>query len=203
MEQILTVTDAAIEKAVMVRSREEEPERHALWVEVTGPALAPTYDLYLQPLAEAPPDAHVQDHGRISVVIPAGSIEALRGGTLDRQGDLLTGGLVLSAPPPASPGLGPAPEGLEGTAEERVRRVLDEQINPAIAAHGGFAELVAVEDNVAYLRMGGGCQGCGAADVTLKQGVERLIREEVPQVREIMDATDHAGGSNPYYAPSK
>src|SRR4029079_166727 len=127
MEQILTVTDAAIEKAVMVRSREEEPERHALWVEVTGPALAPTYDLYLQPLADAPPDAHVQDHGRISVVIPAGSIEALRGGTLDRQGDLLMGGLVLNTPqarlvggrarpkpPAAEPRHGPGARGPRG-----------------------------------------------------------------------------------------
>ena len=92
MESILTVTDAAIEKAVMVRSREDEPERHALWVEVVGSGLQPGYDLYLQPLDQAPPDAHVQDHGRIAVVIPAGSVEALRGATLDRQGDLLTGG---------------------------------------------------------------------------------------------------------------
>jgi Fe/S biogenesis protein NfuA len=147
MEQILTVTDAAIEKAVMVRSREDEPERHALWVEVIGSGFAQSYDLYLQPLADAPPGAHVQDHGRISVVIPAGSIEALRGGTLDREGDLLMGGLVLNTPQ-ASPDMGPAPEGLEGTAEERVRRVLDEQINPAIAAHGGIAQVERVEDGV-------------------------------------------------------
>ena len=200
MEQILTVTDAAIEKAVMVRSREEEPERHALWVEVTGPALAPTYDLYLQPLAEAPPDAHVQDHGRISVVIPAGSIEALRGGTLDRQGDLLTGGLVLSAPPPASPGLGPAPEGLEGTAEERVRRVLDEQINPAIAAHGGYINLLAVEGSTAYIEMGGGCQGCAVSAMTLRDGIERAIKDNVPEITEVVDATDHEAGENPYYS---
>src|SRR5436190_13343495 len=141
MEQILTVTDAAIEKAVMVRSREEAPERHALWVEVVGSGLAQSYDLYLQPLDEAPDGAHVQDHGRISVVIPPGSIEALRGATLDRQGDLLMGGLVLHTATPASPDIGPAPDGLEGTVEERVRRVLDEQINPAIAAHGGVAQL--------------------------------------------------------------
>ena len=201
MEQILTVTDAAIEKAVMVRSREEEPERHALWVEVTGPALAPTYDLYLQPLAEAPPDAHVQDHGRISVVIPAGSIEALRGGTLDRQGDLLMGGLVLNTPQ-ASPDMGPAPEGLEGTAEERVRRVLDEQINPAIAAHGGIAQLERVDDGVAYLRFGGGCAGCGMVSVTLKQGIEAAVLQLVPDVHRIVDVTDHASGTNPYYEPT-
>ena len=98
------------------------------------------------------------------------------------------------------------PEGDRLPSEEvrrRVQKVLDEQINPGVASHGGFVELLDVQDDNIFIRMGGGCQGCGAADVTLKQGVERLIREEVPQVREIMDATDHAGGSNPYYAPSK
>jgi Fe/S biogenesis protein NfuA len=201
MEQILTVTDAAIEKAVMVRSREDEPERHALWVEVVGSGFAQTYDLYLQPLADAPPDAHVQDHGRISVVIPAGSIEALRGGTLDRQGDLLMGGLVLNTPQ-ASPDMGPAPEGLEGTAEERVRRVLDEQINPAIAAHGGVAQVERVEEGVVYLRFGGGCAGCGMVSVTLKQGIEAAVLQLVPDVHRIVDVTDHASGTNPYYSPT-
>jgi Fe/S biogenesis protein NfuA len=201
MEQILTVTDAAIEKAVMVRSREDEPERHALWVEVVGSGFAQSYDLYLQPLADAPPGAHVQDHGRISVVIPAGSIEALRGGTLDREGDLLMGGLVLNTPQ-ASPDMGPAPEGLEGTAEERVRRVLDEQINPAIAAHGGIAQVERVEDGVVYLRFGGGCAGCGMVSVTLKQGIEAAVLQLVPDVHRIVDVTDHASGTNPYYQPT-
>jgi Fe/S biogenesis protein NfuA len=202
VEQILTVTDAAIEKAVMVRSREAEPELHALWVEVVGSGFAQSYDLYLQPLSDAPPDAHVQNHGRISVVIPAGSIEALRGATLDRQGDLLMGGLVLHTPNQASPDLGPPPEGLEGSVEERVRRVLDEQINPAIAAHGGIAQLEGVRDGVVYLRFGGGCAGCGMVSVTLTQGIEAAILELVPDVHSIVDVTDHAAGTNPYYQPA-
>ena len=105
--------------------------------------------------------------------------------------------------------LNPPPDLAEGDrlpSEEvrrRVQKVLDDQINPGVASHGGFVELIDVQDDNIFIRMGGGCQGCGAADVTLKMGVERLIREEVPQVREILDTTDHAGGSNPYYAPSK
>ena len=98
------------------------------------------------------------------------------------------------------------PEGDRLPSEEvrrRVQQVLDDQINPGVAGHGGFVELIDVQDDNIYIRMGGGCQGCGAADVTLKMGVERLIREQVPQVHEILDTTDHAGGSNPYYAPSK
>jgi Fe/S biogenesis protein NfuA len=203
VETILTVTDAAVEKAVMVRSREDEPELHALWVEVVGSGLQSSYDLYLKPLAEAPPDAHVQDHERIAVVIPAESIEPLRGATLDRQGDLLTGGLVLQTPPQASPAIGAAPNALEGPVADRVQRVLQEQINPAIASHGGSAELVGVQEGVAYLRLGGGCVGCGMVAVTLTQGIESTIVQMVPEVQRIVDVTDHASGTNPYYEPAK
>ena len=105
--------------------------------------------------------------------------------------------------------LNPPPEIAEGDrlppehVRMRVQQVLDEMINPGVAALGGFVELLDVQDDNVFIRMGGGCQGCGAADVTLKMGVERLIRERVPQVREIFDTTDHASGMNPYYAPSK
>jgi Fe/S biogenesis protein NfuA len=84
-----------------------------------------------------------------------------------------------------------------------VIQVLDEQINPAIAAHGGRAELVAVEDGVAYLRLGGGCQGCGLATVTLSQGIEVAILDAVPEVTQVVDVTDHASGTNPYFESAK
>jgi Fe-S cluster biogenesis protein NfuA len=87
--------------------------------------------------------------------------------------------------------------------KQRVQRLLNDQINPGVASHGGFVELIDVENNNVYLRLGGGCQGCGAADVTLKMGIERLIREEVPQVYQVLDVTDHASGQNPYYTPAK
>ncbi|MFY9555458.1 MAG: NifU family protein [Blastocatellia bacterium] len=105
--------------------------------------------------------------------------------------------------------LNPPPEIAEGDrlppdhVRMEVQKVLDEMINPGVAAHGGFVELLDVQDDNIFIRMGGGCQGCGAADVTLKMGIERLIRENVPQVREILDTTDHASGMNPFYAPSK
>lgn len=81
--------------------------------------------------------------------------------------------------------------------------LLDRQINPAVAAHGGFVELIDVRKNNVYIRLGGGCQGCGAADITLKQGIEKAIRDLVPRVGEILDTTDHAAGRNPYYSPAK
>jgi Fe/S biogenesis protein NfuA len=85
----------------------------------------------------------------------------------------------------------------------RVQELIDSMINPAVAGHGGFVELIDVQDNRVYLQMGGGCQGCGAADVTLKSGIERLIKEEIPEVTEVLDTTDHAAGHNPYYTPGK
>ena len=85
----------------------------------------------------------------------------------------------------------------------KVQELIDTMINPAVAGHGGFVELIDVQDNRVYLQMGGGCQGCGAADVTLKAGIERLIRDEIPEVEEVLDTTDHGAGSNPYYSPGK
>ena len=85
----------------------------------------------------------------------------------------------------------------------KVQELIDSTINPAVAGHGGFVQLVDVKDNKVYLQMGGGCQGCGAADVTLKSGIERLIKEELPEIVEVLDTTDHASGSNPYYTAGK
>jgi len=86
---------------------------------------------------------------------------------------------------------------------EKVKELLDNTVNPAVGMHGGWVQLIDVKDKTVYLQMGGGCQGCGAADVTLKMGIERMIREEIPEVEEVLDTTDHAAGNNPYYAPSK
>ncbi len=86
--------------------------------------------------------------------------------------------------------------------QRRVQQVLDTIINPAVASHGGVVRLLDVANNTVFLEFGGGCQGCGMVSVTLKYGVERTIRDEVPEVGAIMDTTDHAAGRNPYYAPS-
>jgi len=85
----------------------------------------------------------------------------------------------------------------------KVQELIDSTINPAVAGHGGFVQLMEVKDNRVYIQMGGGCQGCGAADVTLKAGIERLIKEELPEIEEVLDSTDHASGTNPYYTPAK
>ncbi len=89
---------------------------------------------------------------------------------------------------------------LSGTPEEKVRQLLDGQINPALAMHGGYAALDRVEGDVAYVTMGGGCQGCAVSAMTLREGIARSIKEAIPEVSEVVDVTDHALGENPYYA---
>ena len=84
-----------------------------------------------------------------------------------------------------------------------IQRIFDEQVNPQIAAHGGFVQLLEVQGSKAYIEMGGGCQGCGMADVTLKQGIEVAVKEQLPEIDELIDITDHQSGDNPYYKQSK
>jgi len=90
-----------------------------------------------------------------------------------------------------------------GPVVERIQQVLEEQINPAVASHGGSVALIDVKENVVYVELGGGCQGCGMANVTLKQGIEVAIKEAVPEITAVLDVTEHADGTNPYYQPSK
>lgn len=93
--------------------------------------------------------------------------------------------------------------GLSGPVGLEVQRLLDQQINPAVASHGGYISLVDVQDEIVYIRLEGGCQGCGMADVTLKQGIESTILHHLPDLVAVRDVTDHAGGDNPYYQPSQ
>ncbi len=98
-----------------------------------------------------------------------------------------------------------APEALanrsvEDSLRTKVQRVIDEQINPAVASHGGVITLLDVKGSTIFIQMGGGCQGCGQANVTLRDGIEETLRQQVPEVTEILDVTQHAEGRNPYYA---
>jgi len=205
MEPILTVTPEALEKVELVRGREPDPAGLALWVEVTGRDRFGRfqYDLWLAPADDAPQGSALERAGELTVVIPPASVEVLRGAVLKRHGDLENGGLVIEESAQATPDLGPVPENLTGDTAERVQQVLEQQINPAIAAHGGSAELVAVEADTAYLRLGGGCVGCGMVSVTLRQGIEVALREAVPVITRVIDVTDHASGENPYYEAAK
>ena len=88
----------------------------------------------------------------------------------------------------------------ENPVAQKVQTVIDDYINPGIAGHGGWVALLDVKDDAAHLEMGGGCQGCGMAAVTLRQGVEQAILEAVPEISSVVDTTDHETGENPYYS---
>jgi Fe/S biogenesis protein NfuA len=199
----VVVTDAAREKILEVRADEPDADALALWVEVSGESAgAFSYTMELRPLAEAGTDDLVQRHDDLSLVVPASSVDRLRGATLDFAG----AGMVMQNPnrPAAAPSAGSRPSAdLSGPVAQAVLTVLDEQINPAIAAHGGQADLVAVEEGVAYVRMSGGCQGCGLAAVTLTQGIEVAILDAIPEITSVVDVTDHEAGDNPYYESAK
>jgi len=133
----------------------------------------------------------------IRVLLNLDTSNLLSGATVDWKDE----GFSVETPKPYRPPVTPreGTPGVTGPLADRVQVVLDELINPRIAAHGGAVELVDVADDTIYVRMSGGCQGCSASAATLRMGVERMVKDEVPEVREIIDLTDHDAGVNPYY----
>jgi len=209
---VLSVTDAALAKVLKLRTDETDPESEslALWVEVTGTGGdAYTYDIYFQAANEAAPDDWTGVQSGLTIIVPSDSVAKMVGSVLDLNRDLLAGGMIIRNPnlplgrPQASPAITGPPPDLSGDVAQRVIQVLERQINPSIAAHGGRADLVAVDGDAAYLRLSGGCAGCGMAAVTLSQGIEVAIKESVPEIVKIVDVTDHAAGTNPYYEAAK
>jgi Fe/S biogenesis protein NfuA len=195
---VFTVTPEAIARILELRQAEDDPPGLALRVEVTGTSgVEYAYDLTFDPMAEAD-EADAQFlQGELPVIVPTGSIEQLVGATLD----IPNGGgpgLVLRNPNRPNPLSGKHLE-LTGTVAEKVEQLLTEQINPALAVHGGFAELKGVEDTVVYVTMGGGCQGCAVSAMTLRDGIARSIKEAIPEVTDVVDTTDHEAGENPFY----
>lgn len=202
----VTLTPEARQVVQEALSNEPDHERLALWLEVRGVDQGQyVYDLYFQAAADAGDDDVVDQSEDLVVVVPAGSVDRLRGARLEWS-DEGEGGLMLvnpNVPEPAAPAMPPEvlAGGTDGPIGSRVAVVLEEMVNPSIAAHGGRADLVALDEEkgVAYLRLSGGCQGCAMSRMTLTQGIESALREEVPEVTGVVDVTDHADGTNPYY----
>ena len=207
---IIGITESARELVLNYRSQSDKPnpDRLGMWLEITGVSGDGfSYDMYLKSVDEAvEDDVVVTIDDDLKIVVPAGSVDQIRGSTIDLSETAGGGSLFVQNPQSPSPAVGGAAGSApppEGPVAERITEVLNRQINPSIASHGGHAELVAVEDDVAYLRLGGGCQGCGMASVTLSQGIEVAIRDNVPEIARVVDVTDHAAGENPYFEASK
>lgn len=204
-ESVITVTGEALERIVEIRDQESADEEFGLLIEITGLEGAQFgYSLSFVPLSEKRGSDLSELHGDLTLMIPEKDVDNMRGASLAISSDPATPGLAINNPNGPSPTMSAPPTGdLTGPIAERVTQVLEQQINPSIASHGGNVTLVAEEDGVVYLQLGGGCQGCGMASVTLKQGIETALRESIPEITEVVDVTDHQGGENPYYAPSK
>jgi Fe/S biogenesis protein NfuA len=191
---VINFTDTA--RRHVVSFLEQEAEELAVRIEVLDSSpLAPRYDLALITDAERGPEDRTFDVDGFRVVVPTGSAALLDGATVDWVESMAGSGFKID-----SPNLRPVgAEAPTGDLADRVRQVIDTQINPSIAAHGGSVSLVDVRDTVVYLNMSGGCQGCGMASVTLSQGIRRILGEAIPEITDIQDVTNHGAGANPYY----
>lgn len=208
VEELMVVTVSLEARKIVHEALGEEPEpdQLALWLEVRGIHEGQyVYDLHFRAVSDASDEDVVSQSDDLVVVVPAGSVEKLRGARLEWSDDG-EGGLVLVNPNKPEPEAFGLPSelldaGIGGPIASRVTVVLDQVVNPSIAAHGGRADLVAMDEGtgVAYLRLSGGCQGCAMSRMTLTQGIETALREEVPEITGVVDVTDHTDGSNPYY----
>ncbi len=206
---IVSLTPEAHRVVREALDQEPDPATLALWLEVRGVQEGNfVYDLYFQAKSDAADEDALHHQDDIAVVVPANSVERLRGARLEWSEDG-SGGLVLVNPntptlEEASPGVPPEilSQGITGPLALRVSAVLEQAVNPSIASHGGRADLIALdtEQGYAYLRLSGGCQGCAMSQMTLKQGIETTLLEEVPELTKVIDVTDHGGGENPFYA---
>lgn len=200
---ILSVSPEALVTVLDVRASEDDPGATALRVEITGSTMTEfQYGLELVPVAEAAEDDVVYtqgEHGELTVIIPAASAANMAGAVLDVPTHASAGGLVIRNPNTPDP-LAGLDLVLEGELPQKVQAVLDQAINPALASHGGYAALAGVDGDRVFVTMGGGCQGCAASAMTLQEGIKSMLMDALPEISEVIDATDHSAGENPFYS---
>ncbi len=200
---IITVTDAALAKIIELRNEEADAEQLGLRLAIaSGPGEDFRYDLSFDEFLKADFTDEVRTHtgtdGRaIKVIIPGGDVERLQDATLD-YGDAQ--GLVIRNPNR------PAPPNVEGLVQgdplsAEIETMVVNEVNPALAAHGGFVTYVGHDgQGTVYMTMGGGCHGCSMSKMTMLDGVQTMLSEAIPSVQRVRDLTDHSTGENPYYS---
>ena len=182
-------TEAAREKITeIIESKAQEDMMLRMQIMGRGPG-GFLYSLRFVPADEKSPDDIELNMESFHVLIDQNSAQNLEGSTVDYKDDNFQRGFSVDNPNPL----------WEDPTAQSIQEVLDSKVNPGISSHGGFVSLVEYKEDTAYIAFGGGCQGCGLVDVTLKQGVEVMIRESVPEVQNIVDLTDHASGDQPFY----
>jgi Fe/S biogenesis protein NfuA len=199
---IITITDEALRELLALRDAEPEGDRLGLRLEiVSNPGEDFKYDLSFDVVTKAAFSDEVRTHSRpefgsLKVIVPAAAIDLLEGATLDHTA---TQGLVIRNPnKPKAPSV----EGLvsNDALSAEVETLIKTEVNPALAAHGGFVTYVGHDgEGTAYLTMGGGCHGCSMSRMTMLDGVQTMLVEQLPEIERVRDLTDHASGENPYY----
>jgi Fe/S biogenesis protein NfuA len=201
------IAEKAIAKILEIKEQEPGDNDYALFLQIDGvQGNQYTYDLSFLDLEQARSDDKRLEFGDLVVIIASKDLDKFNNSKLELSDDPAAPGLTMDNPNTPSPEIFGNPDEmpeLTGELAEKVQTVLESQINPAIASHGGVAQLVGVEGQDIYLKLGGGCQGCGMAQVTLTQGIETSLREAIPEIGNIIDATDHASGDNPYFESAK
>ncbi len=196
-DMVITVTDRAREKLVELRDAEPEQERLGVRVEILsdeGPDF--TYDLSFQVITKSDITDLVRSHGGLRVIIPIDDVVNLEGAVLDFEPE----GLVLRNPNRPQP-LAIGTLTIDDEMAAGIRAVIDTEVNPALDAHGGFVTFIGHDgEGRVYLTMGGGCHGCSMSRMTMLQGVQSTIKDLIPGVTKVIDATDHATGANPFYS---
>ena len=197
-EPIIEITEAALAKLVELRATEPDADQLGLRLEVVSPPGEDfRYELGFEEYLTAAFTDEVRSHEQLKVMIPGKDVDALTGATRDYTDSQ---GLVIRNPNrPAAPNI----EGLIGDDElsAEVRELVANEVNPALAAHGGFVTYVGHDgEGTAYMTMGGGCHGCSMSRMTMLDGVQTMLAESVPQITAVKDLTDHATGENPYYS---
>jgi Fe/S biogenesis protein NfuA len=196
-EPIVEITEAALAKLVELRAEEPDADQLGLRLEVVSrPGEDFRYELGFEEFLSAAFTDEVRTHGTLKVMIPGKDVDSLTGATLDFTESQ---GLVIRNPNrPAAPDI----EGLIGDDElsAQVRELVANEVNPALAVHGGFVTYVGHNgEGTAYMTMGGGCHGCSMSRMTMLDGVQTMLAESVPEISAVKDLTDHTTGENPYY----
>ena len=202
-DPIITVSTEALGELVQLRDQEPDADRLGLRLEIiSDPGQPFRYDLSFDVVTTAAFTDEVRTHREgdqaLKVIIPARDLELLRGATLDHTA---SAGLVIRNPnKPAAPEV-PVIEGLvrDDELSAEVEMVVTAEVNPALASHGGFVTYVGHDGEGAYLTMGGGCHGCSMSRMTMLDGVQTMLVEQVAGIERVRDLTDHASGENPFY----
>jgi Fe/S biogenesis protein NfuA len=197
-EPIIEITPAAVAKLLELRDVEPDGDKLGLRLEIaSGPGEDFRYDLSFDEYLTAAFTDEVRTHDGLKVIVPSRDRELLQGATLDHTD---TQGLVIRNPNrPAAPVV----EGLISDDElsARITAMVADEINPALAVHGGFVSYVGHDgEGTAFLTMGGGCHGCSMSRLTMLDGVQTMLSEAIEGVERVKDLTDHTTGENPYYS---